>query len=260
MANDGTATPISDLFEQLIASHDVPDNVRDIVRDKILAMVRPVEAALTAAYEKAATPQMVEKEYERRRKSEYRSRRSKNVPDMSRTTPTIYNSSNTNTLSKKKVFKEESKKVSGGKNLHRGHALPNDWKPKEAHYEQGVKLGFDRQTIDGFAERMRNWAEANQHRQVARKSNWDAAFRNWVSGAAERNGGGHNGKVTAHHGAFGFDELAARLERGQGNGAGDSLRHAAGHEHGSGCYDSEERVERLAGSGQTSLFASRSHR
>ena len=260
MANDGTATPISDLFEQLIASHDVPDNVRDIVRDKILAMVRPVEAALTAAYEKAATPQMVEKEYERRRKSEYRSRRSKNVPDMSRTTPTIYNSSNSSTtLSKKKVFKEVKEKKES-KSLHRGHALPNDWKPKEAHYAQGVKLGFDRQTIDGFAERMRNWAEANQHRQVARKSNWDAAFRNWVSGAAERNGGGHNGKVTAHHGGFGFAELAVELERRKARTSQARGFDAAGHEQDHGFDDPAFGVERMDGDGKVTLFTPRSHR
>jgi hypothetical protein len=252
MANDGIATPTTNLIEQILVSHGVTVTCVTAV----VAAVRKMEHELMDAVAKIAMDSKTRKEKNRIRQAKHRA---KNCHSDTRDMPTIYNSSNSSTtLSKKKVFKEVRKK--DGKNLHRGHALPNDWKPKEAHYAQGVKLGFDRQTIDGFAERMRNWAEANQHRQVARKSNWDAAFRNWVSGAAERNGGGNNGKVTAHHGAFGFDELAARLERGQGNGAGDSVRHAAGHEHGSGCYDSEERVERLAGSGQTSLFASRSHR
>jgi hypothetical protein len=71
----------------------------------------------------------------------------------------------------------------------KGERLPADWRPKAAHYEQGEKLGIRRDQVDAYADKMRNWAEANAHRAVARKSNWDAAFRNWLADKAERNGG-----------------------------------------------------------------------
>ena len=83
------------------------------------------------------------------------------------------------------VTVESKKPVRAKKN--QGELLPSDWVPKPAHYAKGDQLGFSRQQIDLFAERMRNWAGANAHRPVARKSNWDQAFHNWISDRAEKN-------------------------------------------------------------------------
>jgi hypothetical protein len=73
--------------------------------------------------------------------------------------------------------KKESKKE---EERGRGIRIPPDWKPSEGHYERGSKLGYQREQVDGFAETMRLWAEANAHRPVARKLNWDQAFDCWL--------------------------------------------------------------------------------
>jgi hypothetical protein len=95
----------------------------------------------------------------------------------------------------------------------KGDVLPSDWSPTQAHYDKGRELGMSRVTVDDYGARMRNWAEANAHRQVARKAGlkgWNAAFSNWLASAAERNGGS-NGKAT--HALGGFSGLGARLRQ-----------------------------------------------
>jgi uncharacterized protein YdaU (DUF1376 family) len=105
----------------------------------------------------------------------------------------------------------------------KGERLPSDWVPKETHYAKGAEFGFDRRRVDFFAERMRNWAGANAHRAVARKSNWDQAFHNWLSDKAEKEGS-PNAKAqgASPHTKVGFSGVAARL-RHRGPGADDEL-------------------------------------
>lgn len=121
----------------------------------------------------------------------------------------------------KKVRKSDSAKVNvpRGDKAKRsvGDKLPDDWTPTEDHYTFGQALGFDRPQVSGFAERMRDWAIANEHRQVARKAGvrgWNAAFRNWLDGAHKRQNGGSN--ATNRTGAAGRGSghsLAARLRK-----------------------------------------------
>jgi len=122
---------------------------------------------------------------------------------------------------KKKKSKSEtmSPGTSPGDKVKRskGDVLPIDWKPTEQHYAKGVELGMTPQVVDGFAARMRNWADANAHRQVARKAGirgWNAAFSNWLISAHERNNnaGGPNAKTQGASGSkVGFAGLGARL-------------------------------------------------
>lgn len=61
--------------------------------------------------------------------------------------------------------------------------LPESWSPTEAHYEQASREGAKpRSWVDGEAARMRDWAESKGER----KASWDAAFRNWIRTALER--------------------------------------------------------------------------
>lgn len=76
--------------------------------------------------------------------------------------------------------KQERKKV-------KGRILPPDWRPAEAErlYARTVH-SFTNREIDASFEKMRRWATANAHRAVARKSDWNATFRNWIDGDAEK--------------------------------------------------------------------------
>lgn len=115
-----------------------------------------------------------------------------------------------------------------------GSALPSDWLPNDAHYRKGEQLGFSRAQIDQFAERMRNWAGSNAHRQVARKSNWDLAFHNWISDRADRGGPALNGGTNEANrngtaaGKGGFSNIAARIRRDIADRS--PIEDAAGHQ------------------------------
>jgi hypothetical protein len=78
----------------------------------------------------------------------------------------------------------------------RGSGIPPDWKPTPAHLDEGRKLGINEPQVMGLAEDMRLWAGANEHREVARKSNWNLTFSAWMrrhaTGAPNGNGTGQN--------------------------------------------------------------------
>jgi hypothetical protein len=62
----------------------------------------------------------------------------------------------------------------------RGSAIPADWKPKSRHYEAALRKGYGRDWVDDQGEAMREWAEGNRNRQVARKADWDRTFDGWL--------------------------------------------------------------------------------
>lgn len=75
----------------------------------------------------------------------------------------------------------------------RGRKLPEDWQPKESHFELGSSLGFSAQAVRNAADAMRDWADANSNRAIGKKSCWDKTFNNWLrnnvpKGHASRDG------------------------------------------------------------------------
>lgn len=70
--------------------------------------------------------------------------------------------------------KEQIEECARGK---KGERLPPDWQPKPRHFEEAIRLGLK---VDEMLTDMRLWAEANGHRAVARKSNWDSTFSGWM--------------------------------------------------------------------------------
>jgi len=76
--------------------------------------------------------------------------------------------------------RESREKERERENKRCGSRIPPDWKPTDRHYREGSKLGYQREQVDGFAETMRLWAEANAHRPVARKLDWDKTFSGWM--------------------------------------------------------------------------------
>jgi hypothetical protein len=113
----------------------------------------------------------------------------------------------------------------------KGSMLPDDWKPSPEGVEYGLKLGLGADAVMLCAEEMASWARANEHRAVARKSNWDAAFQGWLRREAKNKGRG-NGKsgptenrsvVAAAH------RLVERMQQwdepvGSGEGGGSVVR------------------------------------
>lgn len=71
---------------------------------------------------------------------------------------------------------------------HKGTILPPDWQPADAErlYARTV-LKLSESAVNAAAEQMRRWALSNQHRAVARKSNWAMTFRNWLDRYASEN-------------------------------------------------------------------------
>lgn len=74
----------------------------------------------------------------------------------------------------------EEKKEETGSTRARAHALPDDWSPNEKHFELAQSLGHSRQDVLTFAADMRDWTKANAGRAVSKKTEWNAAFNNWI--------------------------------------------------------------------------------
>lgn len=91
-----------------------------------------------------------------------------------------------------KPKKEEGRK--SPPTLKSGHILPDDWKPNEHHYQLGIDLGRQHHDVDDKAEEVRLWAKSNEHRAIARKSNWDAMF----TGCLRRDWAKQNGATNGH--------------------------------------------------------------
>lgn len=60
-----------------------------------------------------------------------------------------------------------------------GH-LPADWQPSEVTIAKLRAKGIGDGLIRECLQDMRDWAEANANRSIARKLKWDAAFAGWV--------------------------------------------------------------------------------
>lgn len=66
------------------------------------------------------------------------------------------------------------------KERSQGSRIPPDWRPSVADYEWANAQGYQHQWLQRQTEMMRNWAEANAHREVARKLDWSKTWRNWM--------------------------------------------------------------------------------
>lgn len=66
----------------------------------------------------------------------------------------------------------------------RATELPNDWEPDAKTWALADELGFTTQETWDQLDRMRDWAK-NAGGGKGRKSDWNAAFRNWIKRAAD---------------------------------------------------------------------------
>jgi hypothetical protein len=97
-----------------------------------------------------------------------------------------------------------------GVSAKRGLALPLDWKPKDRHFAKAGEAGLDRDFVLSEAEGMREWADGNSNRAVARKADWDRTFDGWlrrsIPGAVKTTGPPMNG----HHSPFALNSNVSR--------------------------------------------------
>ncbi len=221
-----SVTPICDLIAELMSSGLSPE--------MSLLSARKVEAAMAATARSSASGEVTRERW-RLKKARQRAARS-NVPGGQTQSAIIGFNTSKHIEDKKKESKSDSSSpLSPGDKPKRskGDVLPADWVPTEAHYAKGVELRMSKQVVDEYADRMRNWADANAHRQVARKAGirgWNAAFSNWLASAHERNnnGGGFNGK--AANAVGGFSGLGSRLRQAVAEEEFNAGDHAASFE------------------------------
>lgn len=103
------------------------------------------------------------------------------------------------------------------KERKRGQNLPESWQPREAELLYGrTVLKLTDVEIETAAEKMRRWAISNAHRDVARKSNWDMTFRNWLDSLVEGKGAGP--RTIGGRGGNAFAALRSKLAAQQQEG------------------------------------------
>lgn len=148
-----------------------PNLIADLIRAGVDAdLVARVSNALISASCPPDIP--VDSAAEKRRA--YDRERKRKVRNVHRTStglpPDVHNQLYLSSLSL------ESKK----EKKERGKSIPPDWHPSEWHYALGAKIGHSRAAVDEIATSMREWAEANKNRAVARKSDWDLTFNGFL--------------------------------------------------------------------------------
>jgi hypothetical protein len=173
-------TPIAKMFREMMAKGVDPEMIA-LAIETAESVSRPVESPVDTAAEKRRA-------YDRERK------RLERLSGGSPVDIPVDGDSAISFLGTKEVSKEEKKeRAKSG----RGEKLPPDAKPTADHYEQGLALGFGRDWVDHQFEDMRIWARTNEHRAVARKSDWNLTFTGWLRRVAKDAKGRSNGNGTS---------------------------------------------------------------
>jgi len=173
-----TATPIADMITEMLKNC--------IPMEMIIFAVRSME--------RASTRQAVDETAEKRRAwdREYRKKKREHPPDQPDVHPKTPDVGDLALTSLSEV-KKHSEVVIKKERKERGCKLPPDWKPNQHHYDEGEKLGMNRDAVDARAGAMRTWCDANANRSITTKANWDAAFTGtWLKDSKNGQGFSNN--------------------------------------------------------------------
>lgn len=183
-------TPLADMVEQMLA--------RGVAPDLIVMAVRAAELTGHSTGIPVDTAAEKRRAYDRVRKAEKRNStgNSTGIPPDAKSALSLSSST--------KIQEKEPKKERS-----RGSRIPPDWTPNVGHVAAGKKLGFTESQIVEQAEDMRLWAHSNEHRAVARKSDWDLTFLAWMR-RNKPNGAAKNGARSPTMAAA--DDLIARAK------------------------------------------------
>jgi len=99
-------------------------------------------------------------------------------------------------------------------------ALTSDWEPDGKTWKLAETLGFTSQEAWDQLDRMRDWAK-NADGSKGRKSDWNAAFRNWLKRAADDRRNKPKANLQRHSLAESFAVLDAVTD--------EAIRRAGGH-------------------------------
>jgi hypothetical protein len=149
--------------------------------DALIAAIERVEMSAMSSGHPADKRVEKLRAYDRERKRKTRGNPAESSGNPADTPETPLISSSLTSLSTNEgseESKEENKRHP--KRRSSGHPLPDSWQPHEKHFAAGEALGLGRAAVDGLADEMRHWAKSNEHRPVAKKSDWDSAFYGWI--------------------------------------------------------------------------------
>lgn len=190
-------TPLADMIAEMLA--------RGVPHDLIVTAVRAAEMSRNSTGIPVDKTAEKRRAYDRERKAA--KKHSTGIP------PEIPpERENALYLSSSKEVKEDEVK----KERKRGQKIPPEWQPNVGHFAAGKKLGFTPAGVLEQAEDMRLWAHSNDHRAVARKSDWNLTFLSWLRRNKPKGNGHGNGARNDLMAAF--DKLIATEDRdGQGD-------------------------------------------
>ena len=196
-------TPIADMIEEMTA--------RGVAPDIIVLAVRTAELTGKSGGIPVDTAAEKRRAYDRERKAKKRNSGGKSggIPPDPENALSLTSSPNTQSI------KEGKKERLPVRRKSTGIPLPEDWAPSEKHYALASEFNRTHAEVDAKAEEVRLWARANEHRAVARKSNWDAMFsgclrRDWSTNGHHRPSGDGNSPKR------GFGAYALALARAAG--------------------------------------------
>lgn len=187
--------PIAKMFREMMARGVDPEMIA-LAIETAEATARPVDSPVDTAAEKRRA-------YDRERK-----RLERQSTGVSTGCPVDADSALT-TLDNKQEPRSEKKERAKSK---RGELLPPDARPTAEHYAFGIDNDFNREWVDQQFEDMRIWARTNEHRAVARKSDWNLTFTGWLrrsAGDAKGRKNGHGTGANRTAGAAGSSQTSA---------------------------------------------------
>lgn len=208
-AEDATVSaPIAKMFREMIARGVDPEMIALAIETAEMTS-RPVDSPVDSPVDTMA---------EKRRAYDRERQRLKRLSTGTSTGHPVDGDSALTILENKSQPKTEKKERA---KPSRGELLPPDAKPSAEHYAFGVDNGFNRDWVDQQFEDMRIWARTNEHRAVARKSDWNLTFTGWLrrsAGDAKGRGNGHgtsNNRTAASTGSTqtGADSILAGMGR-----------------------------------------------
>lgn len=229
-------TPIGDMVERMLSGGIPPEFIVLAVRtaEQHGDIVRQSRDIVRQSYDNPDTVAERKRAYDRERMREKRGAVEESYD--SRTTETENALSISSSLSESQSSEEvDEKKVIKKEKRARGEKLPAEWKPSESHYRDATERGLSATDVDALADEMRGWSQAEDHRSVARKSNWDMAFSGWIRREAKQRrsrGPPPNGHTSGKEQRKQAWEDARRklddyLESGGGEGGENPLRAVA---------------------------------
>lgn len=179
------------------------------------SILAAIEADQRAEIERVQARRIADRERKRLSRLSESSGQRRNPADSADADPSLTSSLSSSNTSE--ILREEGRKKE--RRARSQTSLPDDWIPKEAHFEKAQERGLSNQFVREKADDMRNWAKS----KGIRRADWDATFHGFLrpkeSTAIRVNG--HAARPP--NVATAFDDLLDRTT-GEGRDLGAEIR------------------------------------